>query len=421
MIKQLLRIALCGALLHGTMPAGRFTGQANAQTAASQAYNSEQLDALLAPIALYPDALLAQVLMASTFPLQVVGAGRWVEDPANKPLGGDALAKALEPQPWDPSVKSLVPFPSVLALMNSNLEWMQQLGYAFAEQQVDVMNSAQRLRFHAQGAGNLKTTEQQIVRVEKQTIIIEPATPTVVYVPSYNPVVVYGAWPYPSYPPVYLPPPPGYVYGAALVSGIAFATGVIVVGSLWGWARPGWGTGYVNVNVNNYNNININRTQINSNVWRPNRPGGNPAGFPRPPNGPVGRPGRPTTLPASATGRPAGRPTANAPRSAVNTPSKPSTTPRSSTNRPNGGQVNTGNRVNSGNGGNPGNRVNSGTGSRSGGGALTSPGRGAASPGQRPSVAPGQRRGGASAQVPSQGRTNAGAPAKGGSAARRNQ
>jgi hypothetical protein len=404
MMKRLLRIALCGAILNGTIPAGQFTGHAYAQTAPSQAYNLEQLDAMLAPIALYPDALLAQVLMASTFPLQVVGAGRWVEDPANKSLSGDALAKALEPQTWDPSVKSLVPFPSVLALLNSNLEWMQQLGYAFAEQQADVMNSAQRLRFHAQSAGNLKTTEQQIVRVEKQTIIIEPATPTVVYVPSYNPVVVYGAWPYPSYPPVYLPPPPGYMYGAALVSGLAFATGIIVVGSLWGWARPGWSTGYVNVNVNNYNNINVNRTQINSNVWQPNRPGGHPAGFPRPPNGPVGRPGRPTTLPASASRRPA----VNAPGSAANRDRRPDTTPPGSANRPNTGQV-------------PGNRVNSGTANRPGGAASGSPGRGTALPGQRPSVAPGQRRGGASAQAQPQGRANAAATARGGSDARKNQ
>jgi hypothetical protein len=332
MMKRIVRIALCWIVLNGVAPGSLHITQAMAEAAEPQAYNSEQLDALLAPIALYPDELLAQVLMASTFPLQVVGAGRWIDDPAHKSLSGDALAKAIEPQAWDPSVKSLVPFPSVLALMNGNLDWMQQLGFAFADQQAAVMNSVQRLRFQAQTAGNLKTTEQQTVRVEKQVIVIEPARPTVVYVPSYNPTIVYGAWPYPAYPPVYLPPPPGYVFGAALVSGLAFATGVAVVGSLWGWARPGWGSGYVNVNVRHYNNINVNRTHINSNVWQPNRPGGRPAGLQRPPNGPVGRPARPSGLPANAIGRS----NVNVPASAVNRPAKPVAAQPRPANRPGG-------------------------------------------------------------------------------------
>jgi hypothetical protein len=319
MLKRVLRIALCGLILNGTAPTGLSIAHAIADTMDTQEFNSEQLDALLAPIALYPDELLAQVLMASTFPLQVVSAGRWIEDPSQKSLSGDALVKAVEPQTWDPSVKSLVPFPSVLALMNNNLDWTQQLGYAFADQQATVMNSVQRLRLQAQTAGNLQTTEQQTVRVEKQVIVIEPAQPTVVYVPNYNPTLVYGAWPYPAYPPVYLPPPPGYVFGTALVSGIAFAAGVAVVGSLWGWARPGWGGGYVNVNVNRYNTINVNRTRINSNVWQPNRPGGRPAGLQRPPNGPVGQPARPNGLPANAIGRP----NVNVPASAVNRPAMP--------------------------------------------------------------------------------------------------
>jgi hypothetical protein len=348
-MKQILHIALCAIILNGAAQGGLCITRANAQTAGTQAFNSEQLDALLAPVALYPDALLAQVLMASTFPLQVVTAGRWMDDLTHNSLTGDALANAVEPQTWDPSVKSLVPFPSVLALMNGNLDWTQQLGYAFADQQADVMNSVQRLRFQAQTAGNLKTTEQQIVRVEKQIIVIEPAQPTVVYVPSYNPTVVYGAWPYPAYPPVYLPPPPGYMFGAALVSGIAFATGVAVVGSLWGWARPGWGAGYVNVNVNHYNNINVNRTQINSNVWRPNRPAGRPAGLQRPPNGPVGQPARPNGLPANAIGRP----NVTVPASAVNRPAKPAAARPNPANRPAGtdrGQANAGNRPKPGQG-----------------------------------------------------------------------
>jgi len=335
MIKQILRIAACGLILHGTSLTGFYPLQARAQTAETQQFNAEQLDALLAPIALYPDPLLAQVLMASTFPLDVVSAQRWVEDPAHKSLTGDALAKAVEARTWDPSVKSLVPFPQVLALLNSNLDWMQQLGYAFADQQAAVMMSVQRLRAQAQAAGNLQSTDQQVVRREQQTIIIEPAQPNVVYVPSYNPTAVYGAWPYPSYPPVYLPPPPGNAIGTALVSGIAFAAGVAVVGSLWGWARPGWGYGNVNVNVNRYNSINVNRTQIHSNVWQPNRPAGRPAGFQRPPGGPVGLPARSNGLPANAVGRP----NVTVPKTAVNRPVRPAAAQPNIANRPAGGNL----------------------------------------------------------------------------------
>ncbi|MGE0418999.1 MAG: DUF3300 domain-containing protein [Acetobacteraceae bacterium] len=304
-------IALCAALSLTAPPFAWAQAPAPASTAAPAnavtAFNTEQLDAMLAPIALYPDQLLAQVLMASTYPFQVVEAARWLDQGNNKSLTGDALAKALQPMTWDPSVKSLVPFPQVLLTMNSKLDWMQQLGYAVANQQADVMDSVQRLRRQAQAAGSLKTTEQQKVITTQQTIVIEPANPQVVYVPTYNPTVVYGTWPYVSTPPVYIPPPPGYVVGSALVSGLAFAAGVAVVGSLWGWATPSWGGygrgGYMNVNVNRYNNINVNRTAINNNVWRApnNRVGGLPN---RPPGGPVGHPARPGGLPANAVGRP---------------------------------------------------------------------------------------------------------------------
>lgn len=271
-------------------------------------YNAEQLDALLAQIALYPDTLLTQVLMASTYPLEIVTASRWLAQGNNKALSGEALAQALQAQNWDPSVKSLVPFPQVLELLNSNLDWTQQLGYAFASQQNDVWNSIQRLRAQAQAVGQLKTTEQQTVAVESGAIVIQPANPQVVYVPAYNPAVVYGAWPYPSYPPVYYPPPPGYVVGSALVTGLAFAAGVAVVGSLWGWCGPRWSGGYgswggsVNVNANRYNNINVNRPPLQQGGWRP--PAGGPGGRPgRPPAGPVGPAGRPGQLPANAIGR----------------------------------------------------------------------------------------------------------------------
>jgi hypothetical protein len=345
MVRTLIRVIACGLILHGPTSAGLFSHQAYAQAASTQQFSIEQLDALLSPIALYPDELLAQVLMASTFPLEVVSAQRWVEDPAHKSLTGDALGKAVATQSWDPSVKSLVPFPQVLALLNSNLDWMQQLGFAFANDPAEVMKSVQRLRAQAQAAGSLQSTTQQVVRREQQTIIIEPAQPNVVYVPSYNPTTVYGAWPYPSYPPVYLPPPPGYAIGSALVSGMAFATGVAVVGSLWGWARPGWNSGQVNVNVNRYNNMNVNRAQIRSNVWQPNRPAGRPAGFQRPPNGPVGQPARRAGVPANAVGRS----NVTVPRSAVNRPARPPAEQANVANRQAGAgraQANAGNRPN---------------------------------------------------------------------------
>jgi hypothetical protein len=306
----------------------------------TDAFNVEQLDALLAPIALYPDALLAQVLMATTYPLQVVAASRWLDDPANKALTGDALAQALANQTWDPSVKSLVPFPQVLAMLNDKLDWTQQIGYAFATQQADVMDSVQRLRQQAQAAGYLKTTEQQRVVVEKTTIVIEPAQPQTVYVPVYNPTVVYGVWPYPSYPPIYYPPPPGYVVGNAFVAGLAFATGVVVIGSLWGWARPVWygggyyGRGSVNVNVNRYNTINVNRPPINSPVWRPPAGGGGGGRPVRPPGGPVGRPARPTPLPANAIGRP----NVSVPGSAVDRPAARPPAQGGNASRPGGAQ-----------------------------------------------------------------------------------
>ena len=272
-----------------------------ADAAAAQGYSPEQLDALLAPVALYPDALLTQTLMATAYPLQVVEASRWVDDPANKGLTGPALDQALSAKDWDPSVKSLVPFPQVLAMLNAKLDWTQQVGWAMGAQQADVWASVQRLRQQAYAAGNLRNTDQQVVTTQDQAIVIEPAQPNVVYVPVYNPTVVYGSWAYPAYPPVYLPPPPGYAVGAAIFAGFAFGAAVAINNSLWGWARPHWGYGgygggYVNVNVNRYNTININRTQITNNYWRPGGPGYRPPGGGyKPPPGPVGPPhgGRP--------------------------------------------------------------------------------------------------------------------------------
>lgn len=315
---KLVRLVASLLMLNGLCPVPVFAQDAPPPAAAPE-FNTEQLDALLAPVALYPDPLLAQVLMASTFPLQVVDASRWLDDPAHKSLTGDALTQALAPLTWDPSVKSIVAFPPVLAQMNANLEWTQQVGYAFASDQKLVYDSVQRLRRQAQSNGSLETTPQQVVRVEQQAIVIEPAQPDVVYVPSYNPNTVYGSWPYPGYPPVYLPPAPGYALGTGLVTGLAFGAGLAITAGLWNWARPSWDGGYTNVNVNRYNNINVNRSNISSNVWQPNRPGGRPAGLTRPPGGPVGPPARGTGLPPGAIGRQQ----VSVPGSAVRPPPRP--------------------------------------------------------------------------------------------------
>jgi hypothetical protein len=235
---------------------------AQTQTA-EPAFSQAELEALLAPIALYPDDLLTQVLIASTYPLEVVMANRWVEQPGNKNLTGDALIKALDAQDWDASTKSLVPFPSVLKTMSEQLEWTQRLGDAFLAQEAAVLAAVQALRARAQTAGTLQTNTQQVVTQEASTIIIQPAQPTTVYVPAYNPTVVYGAWPYPSYPPVYYPPPPAYYVGSALMTGLAFGAGIAITGALWGWGSPNWRGGSVNVNVNRFNSINANSINAN--------------------------------------------------------------------------------------------------------------------------------------------------------------
>jgi len=231
-------------------------------------FKPEELDQMMAPIALYPDSLLSQVLMASTYPAEVAEAAKWSK--ANQKQKGDAAVTAVQDKPWDNSVKSLVAFPQALATMAEKPEWVQQVGDAFLSQPNDVMDSVQRLRAAAQKTGNLQSNEQQKVIVEQapqsqQTVIkIEPANPQVVYVPAYNPTVVYGTWWYPSYPPVYLPPPPGYVVGSALLSGIAFGVGVGITNSLWGGCD--WGRGDIDIDIDRHNNINVgNKIEVNQN------------------------------------------------------------------------------------------------------------------------------------------------------------
>ncbi len=232
----------------------------------TKTFKQEELDQLLAPIALYPDSLVSQILMACTYPLEVVQADRWVKQ--NKNLKGDALTKALEKQQWDPSIKSLVNFPQVLTMMSEKLDWTEKLGDAFLAQKKEVMDTVQKLRAKAQAEGNLKTTKEQKVIVQEKVIIIEPANPQVIYVPVYNPVVVYGPWWYPAYPPYYYYPP-GYV---ATTAAFSFAVGV-AVGAAWGYAWGGcnWRGGDVDINVNR--NVNINQN-INRNVYAKQYQGG---------------------------------------------------------------------------------------------------------------------------------------------------
>lgn len=238
---------------------------ASASNAATQAtFSQEDLDRLLAPIALYPDALLAQILMASTYPLEVVQAARWSK--ANAKVSGKALENAMAGQNWDPAVKALTSVPEVLRQMNENLSWTQKLGDAFLAQQQQVMDTVQTLRAKADATGNLKSSEQQVVTTQtqgSQTIyVIESPQPEVIYVPTYNPSVVYGSWWYPT-PPYYVYPP-AYVYPP----GLAFATGIVVGAAIWGACNWGWGRGSVDINVNRYNSFN--RTNIRNSNWNHN-------------------------------------------------------------------------------------------------------------------------------------------------------
>ena len=233
-------------------------------------FRQEELDQILAPIALYPDSLLAQVLMAATYPLEVVQADRWVRQ--NRNLPPEALNDALDRQRWEPSVKALVPFPDVLSMMSERLEWTQMVGDAFLAQEADVMATVQELRAKAYAAGNLRSTQQQTVSREGTIIVVQPANPQVVYVPVYSPAVVYGRWWHPAYPPVVVYP---YSPGAVIATGIIFFGVGIAVASAWnhGWGRWDWGHRNVYVNVNR--TVNINRTttvvhtrEIQTTTWR---------------------------------------------------------------------------------------------------------------------------------------------------------
>ena len=211
---------------------------------------AEQLDQLLAPIALYPDALLAQMLMAATYPLDIVKARRWFQDPRHATLSGEQLGAALEAETWDPSIKALVIFPQILMMMDANLDWTEALGDAFMAQQADVMDAIQRLRQQAAAAGTLWSNAQQRVTEEGQGIAIEPANAGYIYPPLYNPALVYGPWPSPEYPPLDIVPP-DYGVGFGLPFGISFGAGLVVVNKLWRWCSFDWGQRRIRLNVQN--------------------------------------------------------------------------------------------------------------------------------------------------------------------------
>jgi hypothetical protein len=275
---KMYRLALCAVPLVlawniATAPA-RAQGAAAPVPAQSQTQNEEtfsqaQIAEFVAPIALYPDPLLTQILMASTYPLEVIEAARWSHD--NPSVTGQALATAMQAQPWDPSVKALTAVPQTLEMMSDKLAWTEQLGDAFLAQQQDVLDAVQKLRAEARAAGTLQSTPQQVVTTEpaqagvlasggQPPIVIEPVNPDVYYVPVYNPTVAYGAWGYPDYPPFYWSPP-GFIASNV----VSFAAGVAVGAAIWGGCD--WWNHNVIINVNRYNVFNHANINIANNVW----------------------------------------------------------------------------------------------------------------------------------------------------------
>jgi Protein of unknown function (DUF3300) len=241
------------------------------QGAAQQTLVPDQLDSLVAPIALYPDPILSQVLVASTYPLEIVEAARWLSQ--NSSLQGKALVDAAAKQSWDASVQALVVLPDLLKRLNQEITWTSDLGNAFLAQQQDVMEAVQRMRQKAESNGALQSTKEQQVTTAAEGgntyIEIQPASPEVVYVPQYDPVAVWGPSAYP-YPPIYYPPSTGAVIAAGAISfGVGMAVGAIWGGGWggWGWGC-GWGRNNVVINNNFISSNHFNRTNVaNGNNW----------------------------------------------------------------------------------------------------------------------------------------------------------
>jgi uncharacterized membrane protein YgcG len=268
--RRLLAVLLCSLLLQFTAQADAYTAtrqsneQGQAPSAAPQ-LSSQEIQQLVAPIALYPDALVAQILAASTYPAEIVEADRWMQSHSN--LQGQELAKEVDKQVWDPSVKALTQFPSVLENMDKNLSWTSSLGDAYASQQQDVTQAVQTLREQAQKAGKLNSNQQEKVTKQGSNIVIEPANPDVVYLPAYDPWLVYGA-PMVAYPGWY--PVPGVFFaGPAISFGFGFGIGFFA-GFGWGWHHWGydWHGRSVIYNHNTY--ISHSRTIVNRNHFSRN-------------------------------------------------------------------------------------------------------------------------------------------------------
>jgi len=240
--------------------------QDSGQTEQPAKFSKEELAQMLAPIALYPDSLIAQILMASTYPIEVVDAERWIR--SNKNLKGDELDKALQEKTWDSSVKSLCHFPDVLYAMSEKLDQTTKLGDAFLNQQDNVMDTVQELRRKAQEQGNLKTTNEQKVIVEKDVINIEPANPEVIYVPAYDPLYVYGPWWYPAYPPYYWYYPPGAVIASGI---IGFGFGIFVGLGISSWCWFDWHHHYIDIDIHKtgrFNRFDRGRWDFNRHFWK---------------------------------------------------------------------------------------------------------------------------------------------------------
>src|ERR1051325_4636656 len=260
-LAQTLPFLLIAPLALAQQPASKAPSRAQATAALNQPanpgaahYTRQQIDQIVAPIALYPDQLLSQVLMAATYPQQIAEAAQWLRDDGNADLKGDALVQALEPLPWDPSVKALVAFPQIVEMMSEHIEWTEALGVAFATQQAEVMARVQALRQLAMKSGKLKQVKHLQVRQEGPAIVITSAEPDRVYVPVYNPTVVYGQWQARHSPPVYLPPPRKFV-GETIEPGFEVSRGFAVVAPLWGWSRPDWRADRITVHRTEYNRI----------------------------------------------------------------------------------------------------------------------------------------------------------------------
>jgi hypothetical protein len=262
LLAVLCTIAIASGDTLTSMPSPHVARAASPQEQAAK-IPPDQLDSLVAPIALYPDPMLAQTLAASTYPLELIQLQQWLAK--NPELKDKALADAVAKQPWDPSIQALAGLPDVVKRLADDIQWTTDLGNAFLAQESEVMDAVQRMRKKAQGTGNLKSTEQQKVETKvienKSVIVVEQANPQVVYVPSYDPVVVYGPPVYP-YPPIYYPPAGYYAAGIAISFGVGMMMGAFWSGG-WGWGC-GWG-GNNTININNNNNFNR-----NSNIGRGN-------------------------------------------------------------------------------------------------------------------------------------------------------